>query len=132
MNAIAQKYAQKLADTNTFQHSGTAGLGENLYASYGSAVSGKTAVDAWYSEIKSYNFNNPGFSSSTGLFVFINRFKRGIRLIQLIILQVISLKSFGLEASKWVLAWQNRLQDGLMWWPITRHLAITKESSLPT
>ena len=32
LNAIAQNYSQYLAAHNLFQHSGTAGLGENLYS----------------------------------------------------------------------------------------------------
>uniref|UniRef100_A0A7M4F6S0 Golgi-associated plant pathogenesis-related protein 1 n=1 Tax=Crocodylus porosus TaxID=8502 RepID=A0A7M4F6S0_CROPO len=30
--------------------------------------SGKEVADRWYSEIKNYNFQNPGFSSGTGHF----------------------------------------------------------------
>ena len=65
MNDIAQKWAKNLADTNTFQHSGANGVGENLYASYGT-VNGKDAVDDLYSEVKNYNFSSPGFSLNTG------------------------------------------------------------------
>ena len=35
LNQIAQRYAQYLADTNQFKHSGN-GYGENLYMVYGS------------------------------------------------------------------------------------------------
>jgi len=31
-------------------------------------VSGKDVADRWYSEIKNYSFQNPGFSSGTGKF----------------------------------------------------------------
>ncbi|CAF3603476.1 unnamed protein product [Rotaria socialis] len=63
LSRSAQNYAQKLASTNSFQHSGTQGVGENLYMS-----SGATAVKLWYDEIKQYNFNSGGFSSATGHF----------------------------------------------------------------
>ena len=63
-------WAQKLADTNTFEHSEN-GYGANLYSSSGMPVTGKTAVDSWYSGIEIFKrnpgFNNPGFSSGTGL-----------------------------------------------------------------
>lgn len=36
LNDAAQKYAEHLAQTNSFQHSGAKGVGENLYASYSS------------------------------------------------------------------------------------------------
>jgi len=70
--ASAQTYAQYLANTTTFQHSGTPNVGENLWMEMSSdpitlsSVSGATPVDSWYSEISSYNFSNPGFSSATG------------------------------------------------------------------
>ena len=48
-------------------HSQGSGYGENIYASMGMAVHGRTAVDSWYSEIKDYRFGS-GFSSATGHF----------------------------------------------------------------
>ncbi len=74
LNSGAQQWANRLASTQKFEHSGTKGQGENLYV-YG--TSGKLptiteeankAVDDWYNEIKKYNFNNPGFSGATGHF----------------------------------------------------------------
>lgn len=65
---IAMKYADHLLTSNTFQHSYTKGLGENL-AMIGSTVMpsceslGSMFVKMWYDEIKDYNFANPGFSS---------------------------------------------------------------------
>ncbi|KAF9580919.1 hypothetical protein BGW38_002245 [Lunasporangiospora selenospora] len=47
-----------------FKHSGGP-YGENLAAGYKDFVSG---VQAWYDEVKSYNFNLPGFGSNTGHF----------------------------------------------------------------
>jgi len=72
LNRSAQNYAQTLADADKFEHSHTPGLGENLWMSMSSApidtVSGADASDAWYSEIKDYDFNNGGFSMGTGHF----------------------------------------------------------------
>ncbi|KAG9342198.1 hypothetical protein JZ751_016700 [Albula glossodonta] len=52
------------------QHSTTEN-GENIYNFWSSApkqLTGKEAVDSWYSEIKDYNFRKPGFNSNTGHF----------------------------------------------------------------
>jgi uncharacterized protein YkwD len=38
LNAIAQNYSQYLATNNLFQHSGTAGLGENLWSESSSSA----------------------------------------------------------------------------------------------
>jgi uncharacterized protein YkwD len=69
---IAQEYANKLASTDTFQHSKKnfkgKPMGENLFACYGMKITGKIMSDAWYDEIKDYNFNNPGFKGNTGHF----------------------------------------------------------------
>ncbi|CAF1355333.1 unnamed protein product [Adineta ricciae] len=72
LNKIAQAYANKLAAENKFQHSQN-GYGENLYY-MGSSVSifekvaGSKATQAWYDEIKDYNYNQPGFSAKVGHF----------------------------------------------------------------
>ncbi|CAF1165095.1 unnamed protein product [Rotaria sp. Silwood1] len=72
ISKIAQTYANYLAANNLFQHSGTSGLGENLWAIWSSgairSVNGSSPTNSWYSEISSYNFGSPGFSSSTGHF----------------------------------------------------------------
>ncbi|CAF1120424.1 unnamed protein product [Adineta ricciae] len=78
LKKIAQTYAQKLCDTNTFAHSGNTyqgqALGENLWQISSSSpmttssLNGADPVAAWYSEISSYNFASPGFSSATGHF----------------------------------------------------------------
>ncbi|MEE6523587.1 hypothetical protein FKM82_022573 [Ascaphus truei] len=45
----AQNWADYLLSIHTMKHSG-----------------GNVAVDAWYNEIKDYDFNNPEFSGTTG------------------------------------------------------------------
>lgn len=58
----------------SYGHAGLKGYGENLYWSASSESSidvtqaARAAVDSWYNEIKNYNFNNPGFSGTTGHF----------------------------------------------------------------
>ncbi|KAJ8386717.1 hypothetical protein AAFF_G00166660 [Aldrovandia affinis] len=66
----AQSWADYLLSIKTLKHSQT-GVGENLYYAWSSnpnKLTGKEAVDAWYSEIKDYNFSRPGFKSGTGHF----------------------------------------------------------------
>ncbi|XP_029533577.1 Golgi-associated plant pathogenesis-related protein 1 isoform X1 [Oncorhynchus nerka] len=66
----AQEWADHLVAINTMQHSNT-NNGENLYYTWNSApntLTGKEAVDNWYSEIKDYNFSEPGFTSNTSHF----------------------------------------------------------------
>ncbi|MBE9128630.1 MULTISPECIES: CAP family protein [unclassified Coleofasciculus] len=73
LNSSAQGWAEKLAATGAFEHSGGP-YGENIYVSYstGMAPSAATlannAVQSWYDEVKDYNYTNPGFSSDTGHF----------------------------------------------------------------
>ncbi|XP_043921035.1 Golgi-associated plant pathogenesis-related protein 1 [Protopterus annectens] len=70
LNRETQQYAEALASTRILKHSTESSkgqYGENLaWASYDQPA--KDVVDRWYSEIKVYNFNCPGFSSSTGHF----------------------------------------------------------------
>ncbi|XP_029109052.1 GLI pathogenesis-related 2 isoform X2 [Scleropages formosus] len=66
----AQAWADRLLSMRTLQHSNTEN-GENLFYTQSSVpkkVTGKEAVDNWYSEIKKYNFSRPGFVSGTGHF----------------------------------------------------------------
>ncbi|XP_062237142.1 Golgi-associated plant pathogenesis-related protein 1-like [Platichthys flesus] len=68
MNDSSQKWADHLLELGVFQHSDTK-HGENIYHMVGSgALTGKGAVDAWYSEIKDYNWSSPGFGMNTGHF----------------------------------------------------------------
>ncbi|XP_015212668.1 GLI pathogenesis-related 2, like [Lepisosteus oculatus] len=66
----AKRYADSLASTRVLKHSpesSRGSCGENLaWASYDQP--GKEVADRWYSEIKNYNYNCPGFSSGTGHF----------------------------------------------------------------
>ncbi|XP_040899333.1 GLI pathogenesis-related 2, like [Toxotes jaculatrix] len=66
----ATRYAESLASTRILKHSvesNRGSCGENLaWASYDQ--SGRDVVNRWYDEVKQYNFNRPGFSSSTGHF----------------------------------------------------------------
>jgi hypothetical protein len=68
----SQEWSNNLLTTNVFQHSGNRLYGENLayFSGYGSNMMMllKKSVDAWYNEVKMYDFNNPGFSASTGHF----------------------------------------------------------------
>ncbi|KAF6124539.1 GLI pathogenesis related 2 [Phyllostomus discolor] len=68
LNREAQQYSEALASTRILKHSPESSrgqCGENLaWASYDQT--GKEVADRWYSEIKNYNFQQPGFNSGTG------------------------------------------------------------------
>ncbi|CAF2092696.1 unnamed protein product [Rotaria magnacalcarata] len=73
INQSAQTYAEKLATIGKLVHStNRVGLGENLYSVGSSAplrnLNGTHSAQAWYNEVKSYNFGSPKFSSNTGHF----------------------------------------------------------------
>ena len=76
LNHIAQKYAEHLAATSKFEHSGNKfeneNLGENLYMQWISMgkvpVSGKDAAKSWYDEIDLYSFKRAKYSEETGHF----------------------------------------------------------------
>uniref|UniRef100_A0A8C4PYA3 SCP domain-containing protein n=1 Tax=Eptatretus burgeri TaxID=7764 RepID=A0A8C4PYA3_EPTBU len=67
LNTDAQEWADHLAKSGKLEHSNTI-HGENLYWKTGSDATGKAAVDSWYSEIKDYNFQSPGYQPNTGHF----------------------------------------------------------------
>ena len=70
--SIAQEYAESMSQSGNFSHSGNEFrgeiLGENIFYCYGTPINGFEMTDDWYSEIKYYNFNNPGFSDKSGHF----------------------------------------------------------------
>ena len=77
------RYSEALASTRILKHSPESSRGqrgENLaWASYDQT--GKEVADRWYSEIKNYNFQQPGFTSGTGHFtamVWKNTKKMGV------------------------------------------------------
>ncbi|KAF9351735.1 hypothetical protein BGX26_010324 [Mortierella sp. AD094] len=63
-NAKAATFGNNWIQQCKFQHSGGP-HGENLAAGYKDF---KTSIDAWYNEVKMYNYNRPGFSGATGHF----------------------------------------------------------------
>ncbi|KAB0389936.1 hypothetical protein E2I00_015920, partial [Balaenoptera physalus] len=67
LNREAQQYSEALASTRILKHSPES--------------SRKEVADRWYSEIKNYNFQQPGFTSGTGHFtamVWKNTKKMGV------------------------------------------------------
>jgi len=68
LTTSAQAYANKLAAACKMEHSGGA-YGENLYmcgSTQDGCLKAGASTDAWYAEIKDYNFAAPGFSMKTG------------------------------------------------------------------
>ncbi|KAB5565417.1 hypothetical protein PHYPO_G00241230 [Pangasianodon hypophthalmus] len=66
----AQAWADHLLSIKTLQHSNS-NNGENLYYFQSTApkkLTGEEPVESWYSEIKDYDFNKPGFKFNTGHF----------------------------------------------------------------
>jgi uncharacterized protein YkwD len=76
LNRIAQTYAEHLAATSKFEHSGNTleneTIGENLYMQWISQgkvhVSVRDATKSWYDEIDLYSFKHPKYSEETGHF----------------------------------------------------------------
>ncbi|XP_074057772.1 Golgi-associated plant pathogenesis-related protein 1 isoform X2 [Macrotis lagotis] len=70
LNQEAQQYADALAITKVLKHSSDSSrgnCGENLaWASYDQP--GHDVADRWYSEIKNYDYKNPGFAPESGHF----------------------------------------------------------------
>ncbi|XP_069791606.1 uncharacterized protein [Narcine bancroftii] len=70
MVSACQEWADILAPRGEMEHSETKN-GENIWYKWSSGAmefTGKDPVDAWYEEIKDYDYSNPGFSSETGHF----------------------------------------------------------------
>ncbi|XP_030579666.1 Golgi-associated plant pathogenesis-related protein 1-like [Archocentrus centrarchus] len=70
LNDAAQKWAEEMLEKKTLGHSHTED-GENVFYSFSSVakkLTGKEAVNSWYSEIKDYDFSKPGHQGKTGHF----------------------------------------------------------------
>jgi len=69
---LAQKYADTLAETDTFQHSNDPVYGENLYWSWSSdpgwELPGGEAVASWYGEKRGYDYAEEPVDAETGHF----------------------------------------------------------------
>jgi len=72
LSDVAQEYAEHLANTNTFEHSGDPIYGENLYWSWSSdpswVLGGTEPVDSWYDEKKGYDYSREPPDSESGHF----------------------------------------------------------------
>ncbi|XP_054466062.1 Golgi-associated plant pathogenesis-related protein 1-like [Anoplopoma fimbria] len=68
LTASAQKWADQLLELDNMKHSDTKD-GENIYYKSSSAqLTGKEAVECWYSEIEDYDWSSPGSNKKTGHF----------------------------------------------------------------
>ena len=69
LQAMAQSYSDYLLSTGKFEHSynrfNGEYTGENLYWGRYSDDIGIDSVDYWYSEVKKYNFDSPGYIPGT-------------------------------------------------------------------
>ncbi|MBV6492227.1 MAG: hypothetical protein LDLANPLL_00220 [Turneriella sp.] len=65
---VAQDWATKIAREDNMRHRNPNKYGENIFWMSGREPTGNNVVDAWYNEIKDYNYSNPGFSMKTGHF----------------------------------------------------------------
>jgi len=67
MKQRAQAYADKLIREGTFANENEKGINKNVYYVTGSGVRAETAagsaVDSWYEEIESYNWDNPYYNT---------------------------------------------------------------------
>ena len=70
----AQQWAENLAQTGELRHNEDDTVGENLAGMVGGELSGREAVDMWYEEIESYDFESPGYSEDTSNFTQVGLF----------------------------------------------------------
>ena len=63
----AEARAKQIARDGRHRHDNTSD-GENVFMVFGREIDGSDAVNIWYSEVKIYDFNNPGFEPKTGHF----------------------------------------------------------------
>lgn len=74
LNIAAQRYAQKIAAEKRPAHSdpiSRMNQGENIAVACSAIdkpLSGKTAANMWYDEVKKYDWNMPGYNAKTGHF----------------------------------------------------------------
>jgi uncharacterized protein YkwD len=66
--AIAQKWAEHLAQKSCKLEHSQGDLGENLAAGTRGVMTASRAVEIWYDEHKKYNYASGGFSMQTGHF----------------------------------------------------------------
>jgi hypothetical protein len=65
----AQKWAERLVELERMEHSYVKGEGENIYYIKDEfPATCEKANEAWYNEIKDYDYATPGFSGATGYF----------------------------------------------------------------
>ncbi|HRP69895.1 MAG TPA: CAP family protein [Turneriella sp.] len=65
---VAQDWANTIARADNMRHRQPNKYGENIFWISGRTPTGNDVVDAWYNEIKDYNYNRPGFSMKVGHF----------------------------------------------------------------
>jgi uncharacterized protein YkwD len=67
LNNVAQAWANKLLQKGKMEHS-TNGFGENVFWASGGSINGVKPCQAWYSEIKDFNFKRIDHTPGTGHF----------------------------------------------------------------
>ena len=66
----ATNAAQEASRTNTLRSVQMTNTGQNMAAMTGGELTGEKVASMWYEEGDGYNYNSPGFSSSTGNLFF--------------------------------------------------------------
>ncbi|CAG7718729.1 unnamed protein product [Allacma fusca] len=67
LNNVAQAWANRLLQKGKMEHS-TNGFGENVFWASGGSINGAKPCQAWYSEIKDFDFNRIDHTPGTGHF----------------------------------------------------------------
>ena len=85
----ALEAAEEAARTNTLRSVDMPNIGQNMAAMTGGELPGDKVSSMWYDEEKNFDYNNPGFSSSTGkisqLVLDCNLYKRDLLKISFIL-----------------------------------------------
>ena len=63
----AEVWAKQIARVGRLRHDNTSD-GENVFMVFGREIDGSDAVNSWYSEVKDFDFNKPGYQPKTGHF----------------------------------------------------------------